>query len=563
MKQYTEKDIEETLQNNSIELFQSLKCNNEDIYLPIIKRICKKNQIDYFDLAYQSLDEGLVNARSIGNILLNLISYTKINIDNILKFYKLFHTKTDGTTSTHFKITKLLVSSNITLAKRLLEELLEYDDIFVVDHIPAILIELHNRNNESQYKTIIRYLESNNGIQLKCAISYIHKFDFTTEEIEEIFKLFKEKVKLSNNEIDKTLIYSSYDLIESGYDNFSEILLLYTMTDDIDTKFHLSQVLNFACENYINNEWFKEIFLSIININIDKQHIVLRNIESILKEYLKIDDYNYIKKFLFRWIEKGNLSSIFSKGILSTFSREFNKHKLFSKFITESLICENSKLHKILPSLIDKDIRLDVSIIEPFTFEDHLYVCRKILGYFQEFSTINMMLFSILSIKNLSNEVKDLVVAILINYIGKNYSYDTLKYYKEVDNKTLNSNEIEVKDYIIKELEARNKQLKLLPILKELTPPSQQNRIISRTQSITMSKAMKKSEEDSFWSQIATKISICYGNGTFSELDGKFTDVTYMQSYSSLITMPSATRTHPISYALEKYKFKQFKKVNR
>jgi hypothetical protein len=173
------------------------------------------------------------------------------------------------------------------------------------------------------------------------------------------------------------------------------------------------------------------------------------------------------------------------------------------------------------------------------------------------------MLISILSIKNLSNEVKALVVAILINYIGKNYSYDTLKYYKEVDNKTLNSNEIEVKDCIIKELEARNKQLKLLPILKELTPPSQQNRIISRTQSITMSKAMKKSEEDSFWSQIATKISICYGNGTFSELDGKFTDVTYMQSYSSLITMPSATRTHPISYALEKYKFKQFKKVNR
>ena len=118
MKQYDEKEIEEILQNNSTEIFKALEYKNESMYIPIIEKICIKEKCDYFDLAYEALDEKLSNTWTVCNILLNLIPYSIIDIDNILKFYKLFHAKGDGI-SQHFNITKVLVQNNHTLAKEL------------------------------------------------------------------------------------------------------------------------------------------------------------------------------------------------------------------------------------------------------------------------------------------------------------------------------------------------------------------------------------------------------------------------------------------------------------
>lgn len=559
MKQYDEQDIEEILQNHSIELFDALTYHNKDMYIPIIEKNCKKDKYDYFNLAHQALESN-VNSWNLGNILIDFIPYSKVDIDNILKCYKKLHSKENGT-SIHFQITKTLVLNNHKLAKELLEKLVTIDDDFIIPHVSAILVELHNSNYESQHNTIINYLKNNNSIQLQCAISYIQQFNFSDEELKKVFELFKEKVNISNKEIDRELLYSSYDLIEKGYEYFSEILLLYIDNDDFEIKSNLFQILMYACKNHIDKKWFRKLFNSIINIDINNQNIFF-NIESVLNNFLKIDDYDFIKEFLYKWIEKGNLSSTSSKNILSSFRHEFNKHKFFSKFVTESLVYENNKLHKVLVDLIDSDVTLDISVLKSFTFQDYLYVCRKILGYFYEFNTINTMIFSILSVDNLSIETKQLVTDILLNYLGKNYSYDTLEYYKQLDDIKLNNNEKEVKDKVVNVLEKRNQQIKELPILKELTPSSQQNRIISRTQSIAMNKAMKKSrKEDSFMSLFfGNEIFIKYGKGSFSEINGVFRDVMYLQSYSHSITMPNATRTHPIDHELERFGFKMAQK---
>ncbi|CUV65746.1 conserved hypothetical protein [Sulfurovum sp. enrichment culture clone C5] len=560
MKQYDEKDIEEILQNYSAEVFKVLEYKNESMYVPIIEKTCIKEKCDYFDLAYQALNKNLSNTWTIGNILINLIPYSIIDIDNILKFYKLFHSKENGT-SKHFQITKLLVLNNHTLANKLLENLIKIDDDFVIPHISAILVELHNSNHESQYNTIVNYLKNDNILQLQCAISYIHLFNFSDEELKEIFVIFKEKVKLSNEKIDRALLYSSYDLIEKGYGYFSKILLLYIDNDDIEIKFHLSQILNFTRKNHIKKKWFRKSFLSIIDVDIENQNVIF-HIESVLKEFLKIDDYDFIKEFLYKWIEKGNLSSISSKNTLSTFKHEFNEHKLFSKFVTESLLHENNNLHKVLADLIEKDIELDADTMQAWNKNDYLYVCRKILGYFYEFKIMNTLVFSMLSVDNISDEVKNIIFEVLVNHIGKDYSYDTLEYYKNLEYLELNENEKQAKDIVIEELEKRNQQVRELSILKELTPLSLQNRIISRTNSIAMNKAMKESrKEDSFFSVFfPNRIIILYGRGSFSELAGNFSDVTYLQSISHSVTMPNATRTHPVDYELERYKFRMAKK---
>jgi len=558
MKQYDEKDIEEILQNHSINPFEALQDSNEDIYIPIVEKVCQKDKYDYFDLAYEALSND-ISEWSVDNTLIDFIPYSKIDIDSILKFYKLLHSKKNGT-STHFKITKTLLLNNHTLAKELLEKLVTIDNGFVIPHIAAILVELHNSSNEPQYEIIIDYLKGKNIIHLQCAISYIHLFDFSNEELKEIFELFKEKAKLVNEEIDGALLYSSYDLIEKGYEYFSKILLLYIGNNDIKIKSNLSQILMYARQKHLIKGWFKKLFDSIIDVDISGNSTF--NIESVLKEFLKIDDYDFVKNFLYKWIEKGNLSSISSKNTLNTFKHEFNEHKLFSKFVTESLVYEDGKLHKVLTDLIKKDIKLDTNIMQTWNKIDYLYVCQKILGYFYEFSTINTMIFSILSVDGLTKEVKELVIYILLNYLGKNYSYDTLEYYKKLDDTKLNNNEKEAKEQVVRVLEKRNQQIRNLQILKELTPPSRQNRIISRTKSIAMNKAMQEVEKNSFVSLFfgENKIMMRYGRGCFYEINGNFSEIMYLQSFSHSITMPNAIGTHPVNYELERHNFRAAKK---
>lgn len=560
MKQYNNSDIEKLLMNGSSEIFKALEYNNEEIYIPIIQSICKKNEINYFDLACEALNNNMCTAWNMGNLLLIFIPYSIINIDSILNFYELFYSK-QNSTSQHFLITEKLISEHQSIKKMLLEKLINSNHPFIISHISAILINLHNTSKESQYKRITDYLCSSNILHVKCAISFINRFNFSENELQNIFELFKEKVNISNKEIDRELLYSSYDLIEKGYEYFSEILLLYIDNDDFEIKSNLSQILMYARKNHIDKKWFRKLFNSIINIDINNQNIFF-NIESVLNNFLKIDDYDFIKEFLYKWIEKGNLSSTSSKNILSSFRHEFNEHKFFSKFVTESLVYENNKLHKVLVDLIDSDVALDISVLKSFTFQDYLYVCRKILGYFYEFNTINTMIFSILSVDNLSIETKQLVTDILLNYLGKNYSYDTLEYYKQLDDIKLNNNEKEVKDKVVNVLEKRNQQIKELPILKELTPSSQQNRIISRTNNIAMNKEMKKSRSEGLFSLLfsGNEIIIRYGKGSFSEINGNFSNVMYLQSYSHSITMPNATRTHPVDHELERYNFRTAQK---
>lgn len=556
ISEYTSHDISKILNDNPLDIFEIYHDDSLKDKLIDMKNL---PNIDYFNLAYLALNNVSSNAWNIGNILKELVPYSKYDIDNIMSFFNLLHDKEDSI-SVHFPITKILSENDYMIAKKLLSKLLEENKTYHVASISAILSVLHNEYNENQYEVILNFLgDDHNILHLKYGISFINEFNFSDEELKNIFELFKNKVKLSNEEIDRELLYVSYDLIKKGYEYFSEILLLYINNENIIIKNHLSHVLFLASKKYCHKKWFKDAFLALIDTNIEGQNII-RNIEFILNKYLEIDDFNFIEKFLYKWIEKGNLSTLYSKTTLSMFSPKFNEHKLFSKFVTKALVGEDSKLHSILPELIMKNTKLDIEEMNTFNRGDYLYVCRKILGYFYEFSRINTMIYSILSVDDLQENIKNLVLEIFVNHIGKDYPYDTLEYFKNLEDSKLNENEKEAKNTVIIELEKRNEQIQNLPRLKELSSPLHQIRKIQRANSISMNETMKKVEKDSIMSLLGTKIPICCGRGWFSEFRGTFTDVSYMGSHSHSITVPVATRTHPISFELARYHFRIVKK---
>lgn len=550
-------DLTDILDSTPSDIFQIRFRSDDNIFLDY-EEVIRKYNLDFFELALSVLEK--VNNYQITSILTSLIPYSTLNIETIIEYYRELYLSQNGTAN-YFNITKILTEIDGDISKQLLEKLLDINEEFTTPHTAAILSVLHNKYDEKQYSTIIDFLNNDDELKNKTAISHIDQFDFSEKEFQGIFELFKSKVKLSNQKIDEKLLYSSFYLIEKGYEYFSEIILLYVDNKSLDNKQHLSQILVFTGKSHSHTEWFKTSFLSLSDVGMEHQQIT-QNIQFILNELLEKNDFNLIQQFLYEWVEKSDMASKISNKSLDFFVPNFNKSEFFSKFITESLNLENEALHKFISYVVLEPIELDADVMYAFIIDDFIFVCRKVLGYFYQFDIMNSMIFSILSVKNISNGVKNTIIDILANHIGKNYPHDTLTYYKELDKTSLNNNEREAANKIVIELEARNKQIQSLPLLKELLSPSSQNRLISRTQSITMSKIMKEAQKSSLLAALGSnEVTISHGRGWFSEdYNGNISEVSNLHSFSHSVTMPNASRSHPVYFEYERLRFRMVKK---
>jgi len=515
----------------------------------------EKNKYDFFELAYQALQNN-INPWQVGKILVKLILFSKYDKNNILNFLKLLYEK-EKNTSIHFQITQQLTKMDKNLALNLLNEFLKIKEEFCIPHIGAILVELHNTYKINQFETILEYLDSKDEFKQKCIIGNIHLFDLSDDKIQIIFKKFNQLINQSPK-IDMLIIYNSYDLIEKGYEYFSNILLKFIDIKNKDIKFVISQILMFGSEEYLEEDWFEKLFFSLLN---NETSYLINNLDLILGSFLEKDKYQIVEKFLFDWSIKGDLTKVIDN--LNHFIYKLNKSRYFSTFITKALNYENEKLHSVVSKMLKKPVELDKEILKEFDFDDYIYVIRKILGYFYEFETINRMIFSILKVENLSEDIKNVIKGVITNFIGKNYPYDTKQFYESLKDEELNKMEKEVKYFVLETLNQRIENYKKLPYLKELEPPKNQTKKIHRANNIVMNKIYEKSQKDSFIDLLFTKIPIRYGKGSFWEINGEISDISYMQAFESKVRVPIASQAYPIALELEMTMFRLAKKGNK
>jgi len=557
--------VNKKISKNPLKIFESYEIVKEkNIDLDI-----KKDKYDFFELAYQALQNN--HFWQVGNSLTKLIPYSKLNKNSILKFLKFLYEKENGT-SIHFQITQQLAKTDKNLTVDLLNEFLKIKEDFCIPHIGAILVELHNTYKINQFETILEYLDSKDEFKQKCVIGNIHLFDFTNEKIQIIFEKFNKLLNRSL-EIDRLIIYSSYDLIEKGYEYYSDIILNFINTKDKDIRFAISKILWFGSKKFLEKDWYEKLFFSLLK---GETFYMVNNIEFILVSFLKKNKYQIIEKFLFEWSIKGDFVKVLDQNLLSYFIQEFNKSQYFSAFITKALNYENEKLHLVVSKMIHilyihkntflsslENIKLDNSILENFDFNDYIYVIRKILGYFYEFEVVNQMIFSILKVKNLSEDIKNEIKGVIVNFIGKNYLYETKQFYENLNDNQLNEIEKEVKYYILKVLNKRIEDYKKLSFLKELEPPKNQTKKILRASSIVMNKIYEETQKDSFINLLFTNIPIKYGKGSFYEINDEISDISYLQTFENKVSVPVALQAYPIALELEMAMFRLAKKDDK
>lgn len=531
--------------------------------IQICSDLKKDIEIDYFDLAYKTVESNY-SVFSLSRILEKIAYISILELENITRLYEFFYRGMlgDMACGTQYEITKNLVLHHADFAPLLLHKLQDINEEYTIFHASMILTTLHNEHKMNQYKQIKEYLDDTSNInKTLSSIEAISKIDLSPKEVNEVFESFNKINDLNQEKLSTALIYSCNKL-KDVYFEFKEILLKLSKTDNKIVKFHISRILSFNNQDAVSDVWYRECLFALTDTTSEELGIV-DNFSYVFVNILEgTNDYRVIRDFFIEWVSKSDIVSNFPEKKLEYFIHEFAAKypEEHNKFITEIFYSENDDFHVIVSKLITSETVFDKNMIAEYTFQDLLYMCRKVLGYMYEFESMKNLVWS-LSIKvNLTLSEQSLIFDVFTNHIGVDYPHDTVDFFKELDSKKLNKEQQSIAKQIAKSLEDVITTYKQLPRLKELIPPSLETRDVFKANQLSMGKVMKKAQQESILRQLATTIHIKYGKGSFHHMNGEYTEPSYMQRISTSVSYPVTERTHPIAAAIQRYNFRTAKK---
>jgi hypothetical protein len=552
--------------NSPKEFYRLLtKIRNESELINLCTLLKLELDIDYFELAVSAINEGQ-DIFSLTYTLEKIAYLSTLNKISVLSLYELLYSQMqdDLAGGSQYNITKIICDKDEGFAKEFLDSLYLTDKEYITFHLSTVIISLHNTHGISQYTSIKSFLTSTkNIIKTKSAIDAINKISINEEESKEVYSLFENILKIENLEFNYLIIYSSNHLKDT-YPAFKNILVKSSRFENENTRYHIAKILMFNKKEFIKEDWYKECLFSLKNTK-SKESGTIQNIAFTFNHILdETNSIQLIQDFFILWIENSDISSSFPDEKLDFFINELSQKYSFllNKFITYILNSENIRLHLILHYFISSKVILDEDILNTLSDKDLLFICRKILGYLYQFEEQKSLILSILKKKDIDKETINLINEVFINYIGDDYPYETLEYFKSITDSELNKNMRSICDTVINHLESINESRKKLKKLKELQPSTVDSRDIHKANNDSMKKAMEKAQENSIFSQLATKILIKYGKGNFSYINNEYTKPTQMQSLSTSMTIPTSERAHPIHKSMERYHFKTDKKEN-
>lgn len=523
----------------------------------------KKLEIDYFKLAFEAI-QSRHDVFLVSHVIEKIAFLSILKIDSILTLYEKLYTQMSGDLAnfTQYEITKNICQNHKDFSFTLLKALEGIEQDYVTYHLSTILLVLHNDYKIDQYSSIKEYLENTSDKNKTLAsIEAISKIDLTAEQQSEILNIFNKIINQNNETYSSSIVHSS-NRMKDKYKEFKIILLELSKTEYKNVKFHLSQILMFNKGDEVKEEWYHKCLFSLTDTMTNELGIV-NNISHIFENILDTtNDYKTIVDFFIKWLESSDISTNFPNKSFEHFMHAFSsKHKdLYNKFITEIFNMENMNLHAIISRLMIKESSFDNELLNQYTDQDILFMCRKVLGYFYDFDTLKNLIWSISYKKDLSQNSQGILIDIFINHIGVDYPYNTLEFFKSLKQKDLTSSQKNIKKHVIQSIEKTRFEYQSLDRLKELIPPSQEVREINKANQLSISESMKEAQEDSIFSQIVTKIPIKYGKGHFYNIDGQYTQPSYMQKVSTEMSFPVSENAHPISSAIDRFHFRIAKK---
>lgn len=302
--------------------------------------------------------------------------------------------------------------------------------------------------------------------------------------------------------------------------------------------------------------------------NYDLQHRgITEKLDSLVYLLLTYDRVNEVEQILNEWIVNHPIRVHLDSSFVELFDAtvfQITKNQTFvTRVITKWLNSDDSRFHHVLSEVVSymaslemKKIELDLNLLSGFSYDDHLFIIRKIVGYILDFDISISLILSILRLAKFEKDVGDLVGSVLVEHIGYNYTHRTIKRL-ELEIESSSDRSEEILKLCIGELEQRGNELKSLNRSSEILPNSDHAIRLNKAFRKAMSNSMEESKAKSSFLSLVSQVSIKEGLSWFSFHHGQYHEPSKMGRFSHDLELPRKDVVDEIGALMERVGFRQ------
>lgn len=542
----------------------------KDKALPaLMVKLNKQNNIDFCQLAVEAMNDNF-RCFDVAPVLEEALSDMNLNVDSVLRLAESLFTGMQGDRAAYiqFKPFEDLIAKQPEFARDLLVELIKQDKPYIVGYISR-LYQGFSKGNELQIHAELCDLKNHESKYVLMAVADVlgqlnYENSKNKKLIKQTFSVFDELENTNIDEVNRMLVFAYANLLKYT-SKANDKIINFSKSDKLLLQGAVSNILFRSQEESGNDEWFSEAFLNLCNVSCQYKGII-DDIDFILAGLIeRNDNWDLAERFFIEWLLKSDyhsnnqrLSEIFG----STLVAFVNRKKPFSELLTKFFNHDNFKIHNAAAEITSycqlhkvKGLKLDKEILKKLSYDDCLFICRKILGYVLASEYLCSLCFSILDAFPRNKDIKRLIYSIFSSHIGQNHPGRTVDFLKAASTKTKSKYKKLIIDQVIEDIEGHHAQRDALSKLIELIPSRQKTTRILRESNKKVSAAMEEAQKDSFVSMFP-RTPLKQGTGWFHFMNGQYSEISKLRSYSAKADIPHSEVTHPVDAALERIGFR-------
>lgn len=202
------------------------------------------------------------------------------------------------------------------------------------------------------------------------------------------------------------------------------------------------------------------------------------------------------------------------------------------------------------------ELSLDKGRLDGLGTEDLLFLARRMLGYVYDREQLTSLALSMLLSNEPEKRIYPVLRALLIDEIGYDYPGSTSAACRKAAEAASTGSQ---KDFLLMVAEAIDQVVNAqssLPMLNELRPPTRLRGLFARARAKQMNESFEEASQNSIWRQVATRITIKAGRGTFSYRDANYGPSMKLSSMSHSIELPRREAFDPIGNSIRHLGFR-------
>lgn len=536
----------------------------------LILGLHKEANIDFCLKASLAVEEGF-SPFNVTHTFENILTEMNLDVHSVMGLIRSLNTSMQGDMAayTQFEPFQGLVSKQPGFARDLLNSLIDEGEPYTTGYIANLYRDFAKGQEHEIHSELSSLSDHGSESVLMAVADVLGSLNYESSDnrglVEKTIELLEKLENKRSDNVTRIVVYA-YRKLTPYRPSLIERLIQLSTSESPEIQYAISDIL-FRLEPAEQEEvWTKTLLLNLAEVSPDHKGIV-DHLDWVLHRLIKKNgNFALVEQFLTLWIlqdeyipKKYKIGDLFN----STIPDIIQNREEFEGMLTRFINHDNWKMHETAAEILSycsvhkvQGIKLGKQELKRLSHGDCLYVCRKILGYVINPDQLCSLCFSILDKSPQDKKIKGLVYSVFKSHIGENYPGKTIEFMKDVSAHTKSKNRKILADQIVRDLESTEEVRNSLPSLKEMSPARQKYQRIMYEKQVKMGQEMEHAQKDSIISQLATKIYLKHGTGSFHLAGDQYSEVSKLGAYSTYMELPRSEVMHPVEAAMERFGFR-------